>query len=43
VPTRSLFLLDAQHDDPAPYDAWLATAGPLLRRPTATDRQVVSA
>jgi FMN reductase len=43
VPTRSLFVLEAQHDDPAPYDAWLATAGPLLQRPTATDLQVVSA
>lgn len=43
VPTRGLFVLDAQHADPAPYDAWFATAGPLLRRSTATDLQVVSA
>ena len=42
VPTRSLFVLDSQHDDPAPYDAWLATAGPLLRRQIPTDLQVVS-
>lgn len=43
VPTRGLFVLDAQHDDPAAYDAWLATARPRLRRQTATDLQVVSA
>lgn len=43
VPTRGLFVLDAQHDDPAVYDTWLATAGALLGRQTATDLQVVSA
>lgn len=42
VPTRGLYVLDSQHAEPAPYDAWLATAGPLLG-PTATDLQVVPA
>lgn len=30
VPTRGLFVLDAQHADPAPYDAWFSTAQQLL-------------
>ncbi|KRF36895.1 NADPH-dependent FMN reductase [Nocardioides sp. Soil805] len=43
VPTRGLYVLDSQHADPAPYDAWFETAGPLLARPSTTDLQVVSA
>lgn len=35
VPTRALYVLDADHADPAPYDAWFATAAPFLpARPT---------
>jgi FMN reductase len=30
VPTRGLFVLDAEHADPAPYDAWFTTAQQLL-------------
>lgn len=30
VPTRGLFVLDSAHADPAPYDAWFATAQQLL-------------
>jgi len=26
VPTKGLYVIDAQHQDPEPYDAWLATA-----------------
>ena len=37
VPTQGLYVLDAQHDDPAAYADWLATARPvvgaLLSRP----------
>ena len=47
VPTRGLYVLDSDHADPAPYDAWLATAAPLLPAlPTSfssrPDPQVVS-
>jgi FMN reductase len=31
VPVRSLYVLDAQHDLPAAYADWLATARPVLR------------
>jgi FMN reductase len=31
VPVRGLYVLDAQHDDPAAYDAWLAVARPQVR------------
>lgn len=31
VPVRALYVLDVQHDHPAPYDAWLAVAGPVHR------------
>ena len=31
VPVRALYVLDAQHDLPEAYDAWLATARPVLR------------
>ncbi len=30
VPTRGLYVLDAQHDRPEPYDAWFATAQQLF-------------
>ena len=45
VPTRGLYVLDAEHADPAPYDAWLATAQHLLPAlPTTPETsQVVSA
>ena len=33
VPTRGLFVLDSQHADAAPYDAWFATAHELLPTP----------
>ena len=41
VPTRSLYVLDAEHADPAPYDAWFTGAEQLL--PTLPTSQVVSA
>jgi FMN reductase len=41
VPTRGLYVLDAEHADPAPYDAWYAAAHQLL--PTLPTRQAVSA
>jgi FMN reductase len=31
VPTRALFVLDAEHDRPEAYDAWLAAARPVVR------------
>ena len=31
LPTRALYVLDQAHDDPAAYDAWLATARPAVR------------
>ncbi len=47
VPTRGLFVLDSQHADAAPYDAWLATAQEHLPVPTpvpsALPAQAVSA
>jgi FMN reductase len=45
VPTRGLYVLDAEHADPGPYDAWLATAQHLLPAlPTTPETsQVVSA
>ena len=43
VPTRGLFVLDSQHADPAPYDAWLATAEPLLPASPTPTHQAVSA
>ncbi|WP_139981637.1 NAD(P)H-dependent oxidoreductase [Nocardioides litoris] len=30
VPVRALYVLDAAHDDPAAYDAWLTTARPIV-------------
>lgn len=30
VPTRGLFVLDAEHADPGPYDRWFATAQQFL-------------
>ena len=33
VPTRGLFVLDSQHADAAPYDAWFAIAHELLPTP----------
>ena len=44
VPTRGLYVLDAEHADPAPYDAWLATAQQFLPAlPTTPETsQVVS-
>jgi FMN reductase len=30
VPVRALYVLDAQHDDPTAYDAWLAVARPVV-------------
>jgi FMN reductase len=44
VPTRSLYVLDAEHADPAPYDTWLATAHQLLPViPAPQTSQAVSA
>jgi FMN reductase len=53
VPTRSLFVLDAEHAEPTSYDAWFATAQQLLPAlpgaprstapSTSATRQVVSA
>lgn len=34
VPTRGLYVLDAEHADPAPYDTWFAAAQQLLPVPT---------
>ena len=31
VPVRGLYLLDADHADPAAYDAWLETSRPVIR------------
>lgn len=31
VPVRGLYVLDSQHDDPAAYAEWLASARPVLR------------
>ena len=46
VPTRGLYVLDSQHDQPEPYDAWFAAAEQLLPalpapRPTAATTSVV--
>ena len=43
VPTRALYVLDAEHAQPAPYDAWFASAQQHLPAlPTAPEtRQVV--
>jgi FMN reductase len=30
VPTRGLYVLDAEHADPATYDTWFASAQPFL-------------
>jgi FMN reductase len=30
VPVRALYVLDAQHDDPTAYDAWLSVARPVV-------------
>jgi len=30
VPTRALYVLDHQHDQPAAYDAWLDSARPVI-------------
>lgn len=46
VPTRGLYVLDSQHDQPEPYDAWFATAGqhlPTLPAPSAPTPEVKSA
>ncbi len=46
VPTRGLFVLDSQHADAAPYDAWFATAHellPALPSPSIAPSQAVSA
>jgi FMN reductase len=45
VPTRGLYVLDREHDDPAAYEPWLATARPRLERflPSLTDRTGVPA
>ena len=32
VPGRALFVVDAQHDDPAAYADWLAATGPIVTR-----------
>lgn len=32
VPVRSLYVLDAAHDDPAAYADWLAVSTPVVRR-----------
>ena len=48
VPTRGLYVLDAEHADPAAYDAWFATsqhflpALPALAPGAPETRQVVS-
>lgn len=41
VPTRALYLVDRDHDDPAAYTTWLETARPRLAHLT-TNRQAVS-
>ncbi|NYE35569.1 FMN reductase [Nocardioides cavernae] len=43
VPTRGLYVLDSQHDQPEPYDAWFATAEQLLPTLSAPVREVTSA
>ena len=44
VPTRGLYVLDAEHADPAAYDAWFASAHPFLPVPPAPETsQAVSA
>lgn len=43
VPTRGLFVLDSQHADAAPYDAWFAAAHEHLPAPSNSTRQAVSA
>ncbi len=44
VPTRGLYVLDADHADPAAYDAWFAAAAPFLPAlPSVTDPEVVPA
>lgn len=40
VPTRALYLLDRDHDDPEAYATWLETARPRLAH--LTNRQAVS-
>jgi FMN reductase len=32
VPGRGLYVVDAQHDDPAAYEAWLAATRPIVTR-----------
>jgi FMN reductase len=32
VPGRGLYVVDAQHDDPAAYADWLAATGPIVTR-----------
>ena len=47
VPTRGLYVLDRQHDEPAAYAAWLEVArprlAPYLSDPSLTDRTGVPA
>jgi FMN reductase len=44
VPTRGLYVLDAEHADPAAYDTWLAAAQPFLPvLPAPESSQAVSA
>ena len=38
VPARALYVLDAAHDDPAAYAAWLATARPRIEPHLAAAR-----
>lgn len=44
VPTRGLYVLDREHEQPEPYDRWLAAAAPYLPAlPSEQSEQVVSA
>ncbi|MFC0222051.1 NADPH-dependent FMN reductase [Nocardioides zeicaulis] len=43
VPTRGLYVLDAEHADPAPYDAWFAAAAPFLPALPTQPHEVVPA
>ena len=41
VPTRSLYVLDAQHDAPAAWAAWLETARPQIDHATTANTGVL--
>ena len=43
LPTRALYVLDSAHDDPAAYEAWLASARPRIASAVATTSAVGAA